>query len=120
MNEEKISPVVLNSIPAAAIRHEIRTKDQQADMERSKHKHDELIKYKKELLEKVEEHMEVLQNMDRKAADLATFKQELLNKVDEHMHEVENHQIKTTDLAKFKKEMLDSVQKFSSSSKATN
>jgi methyl-accepting chemotaxis protein len=114
MSEEKVSPVVLNSIPAAAMRHEIRIKDQQTDMDRSKHKQDELAKYKTELLDKVEEHMEVLECMDRKAADLATFKQELLNKVDEHMHDVENHQIKTTELAKFKKEMLESVQKFSS------
>lgn len=111
MSEEKID---LEGVRRTAMHREIRKQDQQADMQRLKLKQDELAKYKKELLAKVEEHIEYLNCMDRKQADLATFKQELLNKVDEHMHEVELHQIKTTDLAKFKKEMLDCVQKFSS------
>ena len=48
-----------------------------------------LSAFKPELLSKVQEHIQLLEEMDHKKEDLSIFKQEMLEKVQSHVEELE-------------------------------
>lgn len=90
---------------AAAVKSEQRSAEQQ----RLSSKAEILAAFKPELLQKVNEHMQMLEQMDHKKADLCVFKQEMLEKVQNHVEDLERLNTKQADLAVFKDELLAKV-----------
>lgn len=98
-----------DSIRKAAILHDVRSAERIAEHGKAAVKKEELGKYKAELLQKVNDHIQDLEKLEHKKADLAKLKEELLKRVDEH---IQIETLRQEDLAKFKDEMLERVQKF--------
>lgn len=78
-------------------------------LEQMEHKKEDLSVFKQEMLEKVQSHVEELERQNSKQATLAVFKQELLTKVTDHLEMLDQAQHVAEDLSKFKAELLEKV-----------
>jgi hypothetical protein len=109
-NTTESTPFDLSSLRRQAVQREIRQVEPQKAQTFATLKQQELNKYRKELLDRVQAHMQTAQVKPERAAEWKALQDELLQKMSRHVEDLDRIQLKQADLAKFKRELLAKVE----------
>jgi len=105
----KLHNIPPGDIQHGALEHDIRTIQTRQELDRSVEKSKQLDTYRKELLEKVNKHLDELHQLDERKERTSVFKNEMLCKVNEHIADIEKEHAKKEEVAKFKAELIAKV-----------
>ena len=112
----QLQKIDVEDLRLKAINHDIRVAEIIAEKEVAEKKRASILTYKKDLLGKVEEHLEELDRAENAHENLDVFKSELLKRAHDHIEEIERGEHAHEALQNFKMEMLHKITIFKAES----